>query len=164
MKFKNKYIVLLFVSVFFTFCTSNTILKEPKNLISKDQMVEVLSDMLLANGGSSIKNLNLERSVNYYPLVFEKHQIDSARFSESNHFYISRIDDYNDILAKVNEQLTLKKENLQLIIEVQDSIKRVQDSIKRHGIKIIRDSINRKGIKFKRDSISKKMIKKKRLP
>ena len=105
-----KYIFVIIACVFLTFCTSNTILKKPDNLISKKEMADVLTDVLLASGGKNIKNLDLERKINYFPLVFEKHQIDSLQFEESSAFYISRIDDYNDILKAVNERLSLKKD------------------------------------------------------
>jgi len=86
-------------------CTSNTIMKKPDDLISKDQMVDLLTDMLLASAGENIKNIHLERKVNYYPLIYEKYQIDSIRFMESNFYYTSRIDDYDEILRKVEARL-----------------------------------------------------------
>ena len=69
-------------------CTSNTIIKKPDNLIPKNQMVDVLTDMFLASGGENIKNIHLQRKVNYFPLVFEKHHIDSTQFKESNFYYV----------------------------------------------------------------------------
>ena len=96
---------ILFLSFFLWNCTSNTIIKKPKNLIPKEKMVDLLTDMLLASGAQKIKNDNLERNVNYFPLVFEKYHIDSTQFKESNYYYTSKIDDYNDILGKVGERL-----------------------------------------------------------
>ena len=87
--------VLIFL---LTNCTSNTIISKPKNLIPKDKMVDVITDMLLASGGENIKNIQLQRKVNYFPLVYEKYQIDSTQFKESNFYYVSRIDDYEDII------------------------------------------------------------------
>ena len=66
---KIRYIA--FLSVFFIGCTSNTIIKKPDHLIPKNQMVDLLTDMLIASGGENIKNNDLERDVNYFPLVFE---------------------------------------------------------------------------------------------
>lgn len=101
----KKFSYLLFVSFFLWNCTSNTIIKKPKNLIPKDQMVDLLTDMLLASGAEKINNENNERNVNYFPLVYEKYHIDSTQFKESNYYYTSKIDDYNEILSKVGERL-----------------------------------------------------------
>ncbi|PKP13946.1 MAG: DUF4296 domain-containing protein [Bacteroidetes bacterium HGW-Bacteroidetes-3] len=123
---KFNYVILL--SVFFMACTSNTIIKKPDHLISKNQMVDLLSDMLIASGAENIKNEDLERNVNYFPLVFEKYGIDSTRFKESNFYYTSRIDDYEEILKNVEERLKAQKKVLDKQIELKDSLKR--DSLK----------------------------------
>ena len=86
-------------------CTSNTIIEKPKNLIPKEQMVDLLTDLLLANGSGSIKNTQLKRNVNYYPLVFEKYNIDTTQFKESNYYYASKVDEYDEIIRKVEARL-----------------------------------------------------------
>lgn len=111
-------------------CTSNTIIKKPDNLIPKNQMEDLITDMLIAAGAENIKNVDLERNVNYFPLVFEKYGIDSTRFKESNYYYTSQIDDYEKILKKVNERLKALKEKLDNEIKLQDSLK--NDSMKKN--------------------------------
>lgn len=124
----KKFSYLFFLSVFLMACTSNTIIKKPDNLIPKNQMEDLITDMLIAAGAENIKNIDLERNVNYFPLVFEKYGIDSTRFKESNYYYTSQIDDYEKILKKVNERLKALKEKLDNEIKLQDSLK--IDSIK----------------------------------
>jgi hypothetical protein len=129
-------------------CTSNTILKKPDNLIPEDQMVDLLTDLFLAINAETTKNLDLKRQVNYYPLIFEKYNIDSTQFKESNFYYTSRVDHYDVILNRVHERL--KKLNKEL-----DALKREEDSISRaeKNLEIrARDSIN--GMKRRRSNIS----------
>ena len=57
-------------------------------------MADILTDLYLAEGTRSIQNKELERSVDYMPLVYEKYKIDSVRFAESNFYYTTKIDDY----------------------------------------------------------------------
>lgn len=120
----KKISYLLFLSLFFIGCTSNTIMKKPDHLIPKNQMVDLLADMLIASGAENIKNNNLQRNVSYYPLVFEKYGIDSTRFKESNYYYTSRIDDYEEILKKVDERLNELKKVYDNEIKLMDSLKR----------------------------------------
>jgi hypothetical protein len=122
-----KIIYITFLSLLLINCTSNTIIKKPDNLIPKNQMVDVLTDMFLASGGENIKNIHLERKVNYFPLVFEKHHIDSTQFKESNFYYVSRIDDYEEILKKVDERLQRLKKLNEEEISLQDSIKNIDN-------------------------------------
>ena len=135
----NKYIYILFISFLMLSCTSNTILKKPDNLIPEDQMVDLLTDLLLAVNAETTKNLDLKRKVNYHPLVFEKYNIDSTQFKESNFYYTSRVDDYDVILLKVEERLkalnkkfeTLKREEDSIAQAIKNLEKKSVDSIKK---------------------------------
>ena len=98
--------------------------------MSKDEMAIILTDMFLASGGKNIKNIQLKRKVNYFPLVYEKYHIDSTQFKESNFYYVSRIDDYQEILKKVEKKLKNLKERNQEEISVRDSIKKIERGIK----------------------------------
>jgi len=124
----KKFSYLFILSIFLMACTSNTIMKKPDNLIPKNQMVNLLTDMLIAAGAENIKNVDLERNVNYFPLVFEKYGIDSTRFRESNYYYTSQIDEYEKILKEVDERLKTLKEEFDNEIKLKDSLK--NDSIK----------------------------------
>ena len=72
--------------MFLSSCTSNTIYKKPKDLISQEQMVDLLVDMQLAVGAKVVKNIEEKRS-NYMPLVYEKYNVDSGQFARSNSNY-----------------------------------------------------------------------------
>ena len=120
----NKIKGIIFLSLFFVNCTSNTILEKPKDLIPKEQMVELITDLFIASEAKGIKNENLERKINYSPLIFEKYQIDSSRFKESNLYYTSKIDEYNDILIEVDKRLKLLITQFEKEIEEKDSIER----------------------------------------
>ena len=124
----NRIIVIFFLSLFFFSCTSNTILKKPKDLIPKEQMVDVITDLFIAIEAKGIKNENLERNVDYAPIIFEKYQIDSTRFMESNLYYTSKIDEYNDILNEVDRRLKLLVDEYENVIEKNDSIERAKQS------------------------------------
>ncbi|MBG7629927.1 MAG: DUF4296 domain-containing protein, partial [Bacteroidetes bacterium] len=117
----NKFFYIALLGLFLINCTSNTIIKKPDNLVSKDEMANILTDMFLASGGENIKNLQLQRKVNYFPLVYEKHKIDSTRFKESNFYYVSRIDDYQEILDKVDKKLKELRKLNQEEISMRDS-------------------------------------------
>lgn len=119
-------------------CTSNTILKKPDNLIPKDQMVDVLTDLFLAINAETTKNIQLERKVNYYPLIFEKYGIDSTRFKESNYYYTSRVDDYDEILDKIETRLKNLNEQFESERKIEDSISRMKNKTDRKVKKPIR--------------------------
>jgi len=105
--------LLFILVVIISSCTSNTMLKEPKDLIPKDTMVLLLTDLFIAKSAFPEKNtLNLRR-VNYMPLVYNKYKIDSTRFGNSNFYYTSKLEEYELIYKAVNEKLIAKKAALE---------------------------------------------------
>ena len=108
-------------------CTSNTIFKAPDDLIPKDSMQLLMIDMLIADAAKFQKNNNLERNINYMPLVYEKYNIDSTRFHNSNLYYTSKIDEYNKMLDTIKSRLQYIKNDF-------DAKKKVIDSLRRDSI------------------------------
>ena len=116
----------LFLSVFILFsCTSNTIFKKPENVIPKDTMVALLTDLYIAAAAKTEKNIHLEKKVNYLPLVYNIYKIDSVRFKESSFYYLSLVDEYEEMLQQVNDNLKKQKEVLE------SSLKKLSDSLKK---------------------------------
>ena len=98
-------ILYILIGLILVSCTSNTIYKRPKNLIPKDSMVALLTDMYLASSAKNQKNKFLKRENNYVVLVYEKYKIDSTRFDVSNTYYTSKIEEYTEILKKVKSNI-----------------------------------------------------------
>ena len=121
-----KYVLYILIVVFITACTSNTIYKKPKDLIPKEQMVNLLTDMYLANAAKNIKTKALERDVNFMPLVYEKYGIDSTRFQRSNRYYMSRIDDYEAIHKKVETRLKKMRDTTEASLKIKDSLRKIE--------------------------------------
>jgi len=88
-----------------TSCTGRTIYKKPDDLIPKGEMVDLWVDIMIANGANGVKNEKSHRKVNYMRFLYEKHQIDSARFMNSNVYYISKIEEYEKMFEEVEIKL-----------------------------------------------------------
>lgn len=115
---------LLFLS-----CTSNTILKPPKDLIPKEEMISIFVDLHLAQAGKNVKNLQQKRDENYFQLVYDKYQIDTVRFKESNEYYASLIDEYHAMFVEVESRLTTLHDTY---MEERDKEDSIQDAERRN--------------------------------
>ncbi len=120
-----KYIVII---LFLISCKGKTNYEKPEDLIPKDQMIDLLTDIHLASGASSVNNKYSEKSNKYMFLVFDKYKIDSTRFASSNLYYTSNVDEYKKIYDEVEKKLN----NIRKEYDVEpDSIdKRIYDSLK----------------------------------
>lgn len=101
------YILIIFIIL--ASCTSRTIYKKPENLIGKEKMITVWTDLYIAMGAKSVKTITGEKEINYIPLVLKKHKIDSVQFSKSNIYYTSRIEEYEEMFEEVQKRLKEEK-------------------------------------------------------
>ena len=145
---KKQAVILL--SVLAIACNSNTIFEKPKDLISKEEMVLLLTDLYIATAAKSYANKQDDKNIDYTFIVFEKYGIDSGRFKRSNYYYTTKIDDYDKIYLQVQANIKTLKEKQTVLIKIRDSIKRDSIRIVRETKKV-RDSISRADKKKKLD-------------
>ena len=139
-----KNTLYIFLLIFLVSCTSNTIFKKPDDLIPKDSMSLLVQEMSIATSAKYMNNKNLEKRVNYMPLVYDRFGIDSVRFQTSNLYYMSKIDVYQEIFTNAKNNLEKQK-------SVFDEIKKRTDSLRADSIKKIKD--------FKTNKIPKDSLK-----
>ncbi len=96
-------------------------------------MVDLWTDIYLANAAKNIKNIGSQRKINYLPLVYNKYKIDSTTFMESNVYYTSKIETYEKMFQEVEERILKLKAKYDpeyeeidagLPIHIKDSIRR----------------------------------------
>lgn len=111
--------------------------KKPEDLIPKAEMIDLIYDMHIAVAASNMKDINLEKR-NYMSLVYEKYGVDSARFANSNLYYTSKIQDYEEIFEEVERRLdtitkfyTKKIDSIEDIKDKERIAKKKRDSIEK---------------------------------
>lgn len=139
-----KKILYIFIFIFFVTCDSKIKYKKTDNLIPKEQMIDLLYDMHIANGASGVKSPNFNKKTNFMSLVYEKYKIDSTQFAISNTYYIANIDEYEDIFEEVERRLKI----------LQDEYETKRDTVFKRNLKLKKlkksmDSINKKNTKLK---------------
>jgi len=70
-------------------------------------MVQLWTDILIANGARTPKNIKAQSKVNYMRFVYKKYNIDSTRFMQSNIYYASKVEEYEKMFQEV--EVNLKK-------------------------------------------------------
>jgi len=117
-------------------CESKINYQKPDNLLSKNQMVDLLFDMHIAAATSNVSNLESEKNRNYMSLIYEKYGIDSTEFAINNHYYTSSIDDYEEIFESLEKRLKKLQDSIYYSIDslwqekkTPDYYKRMQDSL-----------------------------------
>ncbi len=131
-------------------------MEQPDDLIPQDKMENILTDMFISASGEQIPNRFNERDSKCFNVICRKYHIDSAQFKKSNYYYTSQIDAYSTILKNVKKKLEYKRDSVQKIIKVNDSLRRTL-SFKRSEISTNKRKLEAYKIILKTvDSLSKK--------
>lgn len=106
-------IKLLFLAFLMFSCKQN-IENEPDNLISKEKMINILSDIHRLEG--VVNNMNIQNtdttSFIYRKMeaqLFKKHEIDTAAYYKSYKYYLVNPDEFTEMYKKV--VLSIKAKN-----------------------------------------------------
>ena len=127
----KKWTVLLLV-FFFLACSEQTV-KKPENLISKDQMTEILYDLAIINAAKKTNPARLsDRNIEAMPFIYEKHGIDSVQFVQSDIYYASIPTEYEAIYKIVEARLEREKNIYEKEkVRVSDSVRKVAEEQRR---------------------------------
>lgn len=119
-------ILIIFISLFLlSACTIR-----PRGILSKSQMIDVLTDLHLADGTLQTKGLvnanNNQLLDNYYGVVLQKHNITQQQFDSSLVWYTDNPKIFNKIYPKVLDNIQkqidlLPPDELQPIIAEQNT-------------------------------------------
>ena len=128
--FKNIIVFVVFFLLVIA-CSSTDKPKKPNNLISENQMSEVLYDLYIINAAKGVNRKLLETN-GFIPeaYVLTKYNIDSIQFVESNAYYAFDTDVYKVIVDRVKDRLEKEKEEFKELQKIEgQAAKRTRDSI-----------------------------------
>lgn len=124
--------------------------EKPKDLISENQMVDVLVEISIMSSAKGINKRMLENNgITPVAYIYKKHGIDSTQFANSNNYYAHDIEVYDKIYDKVKDSLTtlrdkykeLQKEEVKKKDEKKKELRTKKELLKQDKPKINRDSI-----------------------
>jgi uncharacterized protein YaeQ len=112
--FLSGLILFLTVTVLFSGCANEE--KPPKNTLSQDQMVAILTDIHLAE--ARVNKLQL-RSLDSSLMIFnqmksqiwKKYKVDTLAYRESYSYYMTHPQQMTRIYEKVNKRIELREKN-----------------------------------------------------
>jgi len=106
--------------------------KKPDNLISEDTMVDIMYDVFILNSAKGVNKKVLEYN-GIYPeqYIFEKYNIDSTQFANSNNYYAYDTKTYESILKRIREKIEDDKTKYEALEDLEEAErKRKADSIR----------------------------------
>ena len=156
---KKSSLIYLLVSILFVSCYDIEKPEKPKDLISEDQMVDVLVEISIMSSAKGINKRMLENNgITPVSYIYKKHGIDSAQFANSNNYYAHDIKVYDKIYDKVKDSLTTLRDKYK---ELQKEETKKKDE-KKKELKSNQELLREEKPNFNRDSILKNLKSKKK--
>ena len=111
--------------------------EKPDNLIPKDKMVDVLTEVYLSNAVRSY-NIRIVRDSGYKldSMLYKKFSIDSMQFAKSHAYYSTDLDAYTAMFEKVKAKMEIMKVEADTLKAQFSESRRVKDSIRRDSLRI----------------------------
>jgi hypothetical protein len=108
--------------------------KKPDNLISKDVMIDIITDLAVLEAVQSHNPSLLQLyGINPKEYVYDKYSVDSLQLAQSNRYYALNIKEYDAMYEKVKVRLEQQKAEIDSSLKlkiVQPQISVSMDSIR----------------------------------
>ncbi|TDQ33212.1 DUF4296 domain-containing protein [Zeaxanthinibacter enoshimensis] len=122
MKFKGLYIFLLLCLA----ACGEEVIEQPENLIPEEKMTAILYDLAILNAADGTNPSVLEdRGIETMSFLYQKYEIDSAQFVDSDIYYASKPLQYQGMYERIEARIKKVKK------QMEDERKRKTDSIKK---------------------------------
>jgi len=98
----------------------NELVKEPKRLIEREKMVDIMYDLSLLEGMKA-QNPALMDSIKYTSnqYIYKKYKIDSIQFAQSNIYYAADYKEYEKMYNQIKTRLDKEKNQVNSLIKAE---------------------------------------------
>lgn len=123
-----KKAILILVGLLFLAC-GEKVVEEPENLIPKEKMTDILYDLAILNATkSSFSSVFEKTGIDIMEFLYEKYDIDSIQFAESDLYYASVPLEYQSIYEDIDARIERRKEAMEkATTRRNDSIREAQN-------------------------------------
>lgn len=123
--------IIIVLGVLVLACNNHKKIDKPDDLISKEQMSNLLYDLYIVNAAKGVNRKILEdNKFNPEAFILAKYNMDSVQFAKSNTYYAHDSESYKAIVDVAKARLESTKEILEdLRAKETDSIKNRKDSL-----------------------------------
>lgn len=141
----KKLLALLTICFLLQNCDSKPV-EKPKDLVSKDMMVDILYDLYVVNAMKSSDMEYLKKN-NITPAkyIFEKYKVDSLQFSRSDRYYATDIETYEKLHERVTKRLQDDKAAIDSLLAKNPEDEEIKDSVAKPPVTPykVRDSLRK---------------------
>nr|WP_315221362.1 DUF4296 domain-containing protein [uncultured Flavobacterium sp.] len=116
-----KKLVLIFLVLFLAVSCKKELVKEPKGLLDREKMVNIMYDLSVLEAVRYQNPLSVDSmDTNPTKFILRKYKVDSVQFSQSNKYYAANYETYKDMFDEINARLEKQKKVLDSLVKIED--------------------------------------------
>lgn len=149
-----KNFVFIILVLFLSVSCKKELVKEPKRLIEKDKMIDIMYDLSLLEAMKYQNPFSLD-SVNSDPksFVLKKYKVDSLQFAQSNIYYAADYNTYKEMYDEIGKRLAVQERAVDSIVKIEEK-KAAKAAAKKPKVKTnLNDSVKKPLKRINIDSI-----------
>jgi hypothetical protein len=110
-------ILVLFLAV----SCKKELVKEPKKLIEKGKMIDIMYDLSVLDAIKYSNPLSLD-SLDASPkkFIFQKYKVDSLQFAQSNMYYAADYENYKDMFDQIAKRLEVNQKKADSLLKIEE--------------------------------------------
>lgn len=109
--------LVLFLSV----SCKKDLVKEPKRLIEKEKMIDIMYDLSILDAIKYQNPLSVDSmDTSQKKFVLQKYKVDSLQFAQSNIYYASDYDTYKDMFDEIGKRLEKNQKTADSLVKIEE--------------------------------------------
>lgn len=113
---------IFFILTMMVSCQETYEVSKPDQLIGKEKMVEIVTDMMILDAADNVSDIPLKKNnISSYQLISKKYGIDSIQLKQNLNYYNTQFDENLEIYKEVKANVEAKRSALDEPKEDSDS-------------------------------------------
>lgn len=110
-------ILVLFLAV----SCKKELVKEPKGLIEKEKMIDIMYDLSVLDAIKYNNPLSLDSlDGNSKRFILKKYKVDSLQFAQSNMYYAADYENYKDMFDQISKRLEKNQKKADSLLKIEE--------------------------------------------
>jgi hypothetical protein len=116
-----KNFLLIVLVLFLSVSCKKDLVKEPKRLIEKEKMIDIMYDLSILEAIKYQNPLSVDSmDTNQKKFVLQKYKVDSLQFAQSNIYYAADYDTYKDMFDEIAKRLEQNQKVADSLVKIEE--------------------------------------------
>ncbi|OXB15457.1 DUF4296 domain-containing protein [Flavobacterium reichenbachii] len=132
-----KNLIIIILVLFLSVSCKKDLVKQPKKLIEKEKMIDIMYDLSLLEAMKYQSPLLVDSiETNPVKFILKKYKVDSLQFAQNNIYYASDYEGYKDMFDEISKRLAKNQRAVDSILKIEEKKSgKIKNKISKDSVK-----------------------------